>query len=141
MLPRNSTRQGFTLIELMVMITVFTAMVTIALPPLNNYLRSNQLDTEADRLAADLQYARSIAIRDSRILRFTGADGNYTLTDAVSGDVIRQRDFDGGCTFALNVTADFYPWGMADAMVISVGSCAGTRNLNLLPTGIVEVQE
>ena len=63
MLQRNSTRQGFTLIELMVMITIFTALITISLPPLNNYLRSNQLDTEADRLAADLQYARSIAIR------------------------------------------------------------------------------
>lgn len=136
---RSPSRLGFTLIELMVLITIFTAMLVVAVPPVSSYLRSNELEASADRLAADLHYARSVSIANGRIMRFQGVDGGYTITDPVSGDVLRNHNFGGGCTFDLDVDADFFPWGMADAVVINMSSCAGTRTINVLPTGIVEV--
>lgn len=137
---QNRRRAGFTLIELLVIITLFGMMMSMAVPPFLNYVRSNRLDTNTDRLAADLQLARSLSISNGQILRFTADATGYTITDPVNGRTIRQRQFDGGCALALNATADFFPWGMADATVLDLSNCAGGRRINLLPTGMVEVE-
>jgi type II secretion system protein H len=140
-MPRRQIgRHGFTLIELMVMITIFTAMLAVAMPPINNYLRTNQLDTQADRLAADLQFARSVSIATGTVVRFQGTAVGYTLTDPVDGTTLRQHNFDH-CQLDADITADFFPWGMADSRVLNMSSGAGTRTITLLPTGIVEVTE
>jgi type II secretory pathway pseudopilin PulG len=135
------SRCGFTLIELMVMITLFTALLVVAAPPINNYLTSNRLDTNADRLAADLQLARSLSIANGQILSFQADATSYRIVDLSSGDVLREREFDGGCALDVDVTANFFPWGMAEARVINMANGSGTRTINLLPTGIVEVGE
>jgi type II secretory pathway pseudopilin PulG len=137
---RRIRREGFTLVELMVIITVFGMMMTMAVPPFLNYVRSNRLDTNTDRLAADLQLARSLSISNGQILRFTADAAGYTITNPVSGRTIRSRQFDGGCALALNATADFFPWGMADTIVLDIANCSGGRRINLLPTGLVEVE-
>jgi prepilin-type N-terminal cleavage/methylation domain-containing protein len=140
MATQNISRKGFTLVELMVILVLFGAMMTLGVPPFLIYLRSNRLDTNTDRLATDLQLARSLSISNGSILRFTADANGYTITDPVAGTTIRQRQFDGGCNLALNATADFFPWGMADATVLNLSNCAGGRRINLLPTGMVEVE-
>ena len=137
---RHIRRDGFTLVELLVIITLFGMMMTMAVPPFLNYVRSNRLDTNTDRLAADLQLARSLSISNGQILRFVADANGYTITDPVNGRTIRSRQFDGGCTLALNANADFFPWGMADTAVLDLSNCAGGRRINLLPTGLVEVE-
>jgi len=137
---RHIRRDGFTIVELLVIITLFGMMMTMAVPPFLNYVRSNRLDTNTDRLAADLQLARSLSISNGQILRFAADATGYTITDPISGRTIRTRQFDGGCALALNATADFFPWGMADTAVLDLSNCAGGRRINLLPTGLVEVE-
>lgn len=136
-----ASRTGFTLIELMVLITLFTALLVVAAPPINKYLISNRLDTSADRLAADLQLARSLAIANGQILRFQADADGYSIVDPSNGTVVREREFGGDCSLDFDVTADFFPWGMAEARVLNMSSSAGTRTINILPTGIVEVSE
>ena len=137
---RHIRRDGFTIVELLVIITLFGMMMTMAVPPFLNYVRSNRLDTNTDRLAADLQLARSLSISNGQILRFAADATGYTITDPISGRTIRSRQFDGGCSLALNATADFFPWGMADTAVLDLSNCTGGRRINLLPTGLVEVE-
>lgn len=133
------SRRGFTMAEMMVIIVIVGIMATVAAPPLFRYVQSNRLQTGVDRLAADLQYARSLSIANSQILRFSADNAGYQLTNPNSGVVIRERDFEHGVALDLDVTADFYPWGMADARVFNITNGSGTRQVNLLPTGIVEV--
>ena len=75
----------------------------------------------------------------SSVFRFTSTPAGYRLTNPITGDVIREKNFDHGLEFAVDQTADFYPWGMADPVVFNISNSTGAMAVNLLPTGIVEV--
>ena len=132
-------RQGFSLIELMVIVAIVGVIAGISAPPIFRYVNSNRLETHADRMAADLQYARTLSISTSTILRFSSTPAGYQLTDPVSGNIIRDKVFEHGLGLDGNQTADFFPWGMADATVFNISNSTGTMQVNLMPTGIVEV--
>jgi prepilin-type N-terminal cleavage/methylation domain-containing protein len=132
-------RQGFSLVEIMFVIMVAGIIAAIAAPPIFQYVNSNRLQTNADQLAADLQYARSLSIANSTILRFSATPAGYQLTNPVTGDVIREKAYDHGLGLAAEQTADFFPWGMADATVFNISNSSGALAVNLMPTGIVEV--
>ena len=132
-------RQGFNLIELMVVIAIVGVIAGIAAPPIFHHVNVNRLQTHAYRLAADLQYARTLSISTSTILRFSSTPAGYQLTDPVSGTIIREKNFDHGLGFDAAKTADFFPWGMADPTVFNISNNTGAMTVNLMPTGIVEV--
>jgi hypothetical protein len=90
-------------------------------------------------MAADLQYARTLSISTSTILRFASTPTGYQLTNPISGDIIREKNFEHGLELQINQTADFYPWGMADPAVFNISNSTGAMVVNLMPTGIVEV--
>ena len=139
-MPRlNRNRQGFNLIELMVVIAIVGVIAGISAPPIFRYVQGNRLQTHADRLAADLQYARSLSISNGTILRFASTTEGYQLTNPITGDIIREKDFDHGLGLDQDQTADFYPWGMADPAVFNISNSTGAMVVNLMPTGIVEV--
>ena len=139
-MPRfQCSRQGFNLIELMVVIAIVGVIAGISAPPIFRYVEGNRLQTEADRLAADLQYARSLSISTSQILRFSSTPGGYELTNAVTGEVIREKNYEHGLGLDQTQTADFFPWGMADPAVFNISNNNGALAVNLMPTGIVEV--
>ena len=133
------SRQGFSLIELMVVIAIVGIIAGIAAPPIFRYVDGNRLQTNADRMAADLQYARSLSISQGAILRFASTPAGYQLTNPITGDLIREKNFEHGLELDQNTTADFFPWGMADPAVFNISNSTGAMVVNLMPTGIVEV--
>jgi prepilin-type N-terminal cleavage/methylation domain-containing protein len=132
-------RQGFTLVELLVLIGIIGVVMALGIPSFNNFVRNNRLASATDRLAADIQLARSMSISTGQIHRMVATPEGYSVINLASGTTIREREFEGTVTLAAGATVNFFPWGMADAASFDVESCAGTRNINLLPTGIVEV--
>jgi len=132
-------RRGFTLAEMMIVILVIGLMAAITAPPLFRFMQSNRLQTNTDRIVADLQYARSLSISNGRILRFSATEAGYQLTDPLSGQLLREKNFPRGLELDAAVTVDFFPWGMADATVLTLSNHAGDSAINILPTGIVEV--
>jgi len=135
----GSSRHGFTLVEMMVVIGIVGILATVSAPPVFRYVQSNRLRTNADRMAADLQYARTLSISNSQILRFTATVNGYQLANPITGVIIRETDLAHDLAIAVAQTADFYPWGMADATIFNLANSSGNVQLNLLPTGIVEV--
>ena len=61
--PRPSNDRGFTLIELMVGLAIVMVMVSLALPPIADTIRSVRLESTASSLAADLGRARIEAMK------------------------------------------------------------------------------
>jgi type IV fimbrial biogenesis protein FimT len=55
--------KGFTLIELMVTIAVIAIMAGLAVPRLNNFMRSNRLTSQINSFISALQLARSEAVK------------------------------------------------------------------------------
>jgi type II secretion system protein H len=132
-------RHGFTLVEMMVLVGIFGLVVALAIPNVASFVRSNQLDTSVDRMAADLNLARTMSITNGRIFRLTTTEAGYRLVDTFSGEVLRNRSFEGDVTLDAADSAQFFPWGMAEAKVFNLKSRVGDRVINLLPTGVVEV--
>ena len=133
-------RSGFSLVEMMMVVLLIGIVATIAAPPMFRYLQSSRLQTTADKMAADLQFARSLAIANGVILQFSTTEAGYILRNPSDGSVLRTENFDGGMQLAAAQNTFFFPWGMADATVFTISNSAGAHQINLLPTGIVEVQ-
>ena len=133
-------KKGFTLVETMLVICLVGVLASMAAPPFFRYLASNQLATQADRMVADMQYARSLSVANSQILRFSVTQAGYTLTNPVNGAVLREYDFTEGLSLDRDQTADFFPWGMANQAVFTLSNHGGAKQITLLPTGLVEVQ-
>ena len=137
---KTARRQGFTLTEMMVVIIIIGLMATASAPPLFRYIQSNRLQTDTDRMVADMQYARSVSISTGRILRLQATAAGYTLRDPNSGTVLRTHNFAKGLSLGADVTVDFFPWGMANGANFNLTNAAGAARIDLLPTGIVEVR-
>jgi type IV fimbrial biogenesis protein FimT len=57
---------GFTLVELMITIAVLAILIALATPSFTSVINSNRLAAQANNLTADLQLARSEAVRRNR---------------------------------------------------------------------------
>lgn len=138
-MPRRASRQGYTLVELMVLVGLLGLLVSISVPSMQGYMRANRLDVTCDQLAADLALSRSLAIARGRTLRFAATTDGYTITDTGTGALVKDRTFAAEISLPAAATVDFFPWGAADATILDLGNGCQTRTVNILPTGIVEV--
>ncbi len=66
MIPARPAQHGFTLIELMIVVTLLAIISAIALPAFQGFIASNRLTSEANELLAGLNLARSEAVRTQR---------------------------------------------------------------------------
>ncbi|TPW15971.1 MAG: type IV fimbrial bioproteinis protein FimT [bacterium] len=91
---RNSTgdaspgERGFSLIELMVSLTLMTIMFAVGLPALTRSLRTNRVLGSAGNLAAELRQARQRAVSEENqvIFSWSLADDHYRWHDDDDND-------------------------------------------------------
>lgn len=99
----HGNQHGFTLIELMVVIAIFSLLLGIAVPRAAEYLRKVSLQNAAFQISGDLHTVKSQAIRsqaDCAIDFNTPATDQYTLT--VSNHTVDLGDYRGNVTFTAN---------------------------------------
>jgi type IV fimbrial biogenesis protein FimT len=73
--------QGFTLIELMITISIATILMMIAVPAYENASLNSKLASQANSLIAGAQLARSEAIKRNAVVRLCPSDGNAEAPD------------------------------------------------------------
>lgn len=61
---RNNKARAFTLVELLIVMTVMVVVIGIVFPALKGFFRGRNLDNEADRFLALTRYGRSRAISE-----------------------------------------------------------------------------
>lgn len=120
---RPGRQSGFTLIELMVTVSVLAVLAGLAIPSFTRIINSNRIGSQANDMVATLQYARSEALRSNR--RVTVCQSSNADTCAAGGThwVVRsggvvQRGLEVHQPLRLTgsaATFDFLPSGMAAA--------------------------
>ena len=73
--------QGFTLIELMIIIALLAIIISIAVPNFTQFIRNNNVQAKADELNSFLHYARAQAIAKRKPYQvvFNNVDTQITL--------------------------------------------------------------
>jgi type IV fimbrial biogenesis protein FimT len=137
---RSSKSAGVTLIELMIGIAVLGVLVTLALPSFSAYMANVEVRNAADALSNGLQYARSEALRQNRLIRFQLDVGSgWTVTAVSSGQQLQTRTAEEGSVRAqLAIT----PGGATAVTFNSLGArmdnnadgTLGIQQIDLTPT-------
>jgi type II secretion system protein H len=139
MLRPTRRPRGFTLVELMVLIGIVGLLAAIAVPSFRSYNRANRLGTTADMMIADLSLARATAVAQGRVFRLDATETGYTVVDAATGDVMRDRTFEGSVRLPAAATVHFFPWGAAETAILTLDDGHDQKQVRVLPTGIMEV--
>ena len=94
--------RGFTLVELVLTLTVAAILVAIAIPQLGQFLRSHRLSTDVNDLVADISYARSEGLKRTINVGVCKSDNRATCTASgswASGWIVFvDADSSGGWT-------------------------------------------
>lgn len=79
---------GFTLVELMIVILIFGVMLTLSIPSFGRFLQTWKLHGEVDRMAATLRMARSAAVmrNSAAVFRFDTNRRTYFYFEDNDGD-------------------------------------------------------
>lgn len=150
---------GFSLIELMVVLVIFSIVTAIGLPGLNKFLRSVELSGTVDREATSLRVIRQRAVTENNnYVAVLGANDNILWWDDDDNDGVKDGTEktgenapipswmtvtnDPGNTFASD-TLTFYPNGSASESGTLIFSNADgyQKSLSVIrPTGMVTAQ-
>lgn len=91
-MSRFSSRRGFTLIELVVVLVVSSILASFAILRLAPTLERTRVQRSATMIATDLQWAQMIAARQRRPVVFIVSEPlkGYMIRDAASSTVYRE---------------------------------------------------
>ncbi len=116
MKPYSTLRQvaGFTLVEALAVLAVLAVLVGIGTPMMSSFIQSGQVRTTALDLVADLQFARSEAIKRNATVSVLPVTGNtwsagwrvYAGADDTA-PVLRERLRTAGQTTVTGATTGF----------------------------------
>ncbi len=146
--PTRALRAGFSLIEMMVTVSMLGIMVGMVAPNVSKDISHSRVNSAARVVAGDLEQALSMAGRQRRPVRvvFDGARKEIQLVDRVSGQLISRRALGDLSEYKLYSvagspsTVDLLPHGVATASTIVTLSAGGfSRTVTMTRGGHVRV--
>jgi type IV fimbrial biogenesis protein FimT len=98
MLNRRRSQRGFTLIEIMISLTVLGILLMVALPSFGTWLQNQQLRAASEATLNGLQIARAAAIQRNVLVQFvSGSPGTgWTVREVATPNLVQSRSPDEG---------------------------------------------
>ena len=138
-------RDGFTLIELTVVVLVMSVMVSLVMPSTSNALGHVRINRGTAVVAMDLRLAASLASRQRHPVRVAYNSGitSYTFTDVATGALLHSRDlgeFDLHTVTFAPQTIDIAPSGIAsNSLTVTLSTSSYERKVTMMRAGMVRV--
>jgi len=133
---------GFTLMELILALSVMAILLAIAWPAIGQFSSGYRLRAAAREVATDLQFARLLAVKENRDFQVSIAGASYEVTRVSDGFVAKVRDFsaDYPDVFLSGATVTFNSRGNAGSRSLTVSNMATSKNITVGSTGRVKLQ-
>jgi type IV fimbrial biogenesis protein FimT len=142
------SQQGFTLVELMIVLVVAAIALLATLPSFVGTFTRIRVEGSGNELAADLQYARSEALRRRASVSLVSSAGGYRITTpdpATAGATIQLKgvEFATGLQVAegaVTVTYDAMRAMVANEAVLTIGDAAESARLRITVNAMGRVE-
>ena len=111
MRTRKTLAAGFTLIEVVITLTILGILMAIAIPSMAEWMANNRVRTTAQSLLNGMQLAKSEAIRNNQRVRFSldGTGGAWMVRRSIGGcnfdDAVAATLLEASTTTSQNVGA------------------------------------
>ena len=142
-------RRGFTVIELIMVVSIMGILVGVAGPAISRIVRHNRVNRAAMVITADLQNAFASAARQREPVRITAdaATKSYQFVDRTTGEVLRIRSFYGDTSeyrlSTLNftpATIDVFPSGVSSTpIVVDLANGDYSRRITASTAGFIRM--
>jgi prepilin-type N-terminal cleavage/methylation domain-containing protein len=143
-----SRQAGFTFIELLMVIIVFSVLTSVALPTVSRVTTHTRVNQAALVVGQDLALVVTDAARQRKPVRLAlGADRqSYTISDRATGTVLQTRVFGPRGDFPLDSLSfsvspiDVFPNGFtSSALTVTVSAGGYSRQVTMSRAGWVRV--
>jgi type II secretion system protein H len=142
----RSNQSGYTLVEALVVVVIFSVTTAFAAPRVSTALAQYRLDRAAAVLASDLEYAETLASRQRSpvVLTIDATNLRYTVTDRATGTVLLAREMGAAAEYSVQSltsspsSIQIFPAGLASGSItITLAAGAYTRQVIVSRTGQV----
>lgn len=142
----GSRNDGFTILELVIVMSIMAIMATVAIPKVADTMRHNRVNRAAMLVSGDLQTAFSVAGRQRAPVQVSLNTSTLTYTIAVrsTGTAIRSRALGSTSEYKLSAisfspaTINIFPTGIASApIIVTVTSGDYSRQITASAAGLV----
>lgn len=134
--PTNSS-QGFTLVELIIVLAILTITTSFAIPALQSFILKSQVRTLSSDLSRSLWQARNHALSYGKTITICGRDAN--TSNPVTCDA--SNSWTNGWVTYMGQAADIPTTSSTLAIVIkssnSIIASSAAANLSFAPSGLV----
>lgn len=133
---------GLTVLESVLTLAVIATLLTVAFPLIAQYSSGYRLRGAAREVAADLQFARLLAVKESRDFQVVFNSNSYRVVRASDGFVTKSRSFsiDYPEINLSTVAVTFNSRGNSDSGAVTISHPMGTKNITVGSTGRVKLQ-
>lgn len=151
--PRRPLRGGFSLIELLITITLVGLIALFTIPRFNKIVGEQHVSRAAQALANDMQMAVAIAQRDRKPIRirWSADSAKLAITNRAMTNTYRQLLLSGSNNYSIrgsqvtmypdNGIVEVYPNGLAsDSISMTLTASTGySKRVRMTRAGLVQV--
>jgi len=147
----KSVRRGFSIIELMAVVSIIGILAMMAGPAMSRIVRHQRTNRAATVIAADLQNAFAVAARQRQPVRIQAdaATRSYQFIDRKTNAVLRIRTFYGDTSeYRLTklvftpATIDVFPSGISSsAITVDLANGDYSKKISASTAGFIRVSK
>lgn len=125
------------MLEMIFVVVCIGILLALTIPAFGSFIVSSRVNGISNQLMGDIHYTSSLAVRDRRTYHIEFTADAYEIKETATDELVRRREMPRGVTCAATDDPSFYPWGLADAVAITINGGGSAKNLQLSSNGHV----